>query len=176
MTDFQMKLNGQGVWWMADANRKGGWLGQHVQSASKWIALCCLCAGIGILVYLLLIPRSPGIPGWQPVNDALRVTLAEAAEPDPAVAPSPQTSQGASADSSLSQQELPPARLYLNRATAIELQSLPGIGPAKAQAIVDYREARGGFQRIEDLLQVKGIGPKIYEKIAPLVTLEEEKG
>jgi len=59
----------------------------------------------------------------------------------------------------------------LNSATAEMLQSLPGIGPKTAQAILSYREDKGGFRSIEELLEVKGIGPKKMEKIRPLITV-----
>ena len=49
-------------------------------------------------------------------------------------------------------------RVSLNSATVEQLDTLPGVGPVTAQAIVAYRTAHGGFQRVEDLLDVKGIG------------------
>ena len=49
--------------------------------------------------------------------------------------------------------------LDLNRATAEDLDAVPGIGPALAQRIVDYRKAHGPFKQIEDLREVSGIGP-----------------
>lgn len=57
------------------------------------------------------------------------------------------------------------AALDLNTATKDELVALQGIGPAKAQAILDYRTQHGGFQRVEELKDVKGIGAKRYEKL-----------
>ncbi|HXU50613.1 MAG TPA: helix-hairpin-helix domain-containing protein [Casimicrobiaceae bacterium] len=57
------------------------------------------------------------------------------------------------------------AALDLNTATKDELVALPGIGPAKAQAILDYRTQHNGFQRVEELKDVKGIGAKRYEKL-----------
>ena len=57
------------------------------------------------------------------------------------------------------------AAVNVNTATVEELKTLPGIGPAKAQAIVDYRQANGGFKTVEDLKKVKGIGEGIYGRL-----------
>jgi len=59
------------------------------------------------------------------------------------------------------------AAININTATKDELVSLPGIGPAKAQAIVDYRKAHGPFKTVEELKDVKGIGAKRFEKLKP---------
>ena len=60
-------------------------------------------------------------------------------------------------------------RVDLNAASAEELESLPGIGPSLAGAIVAYREANGPFAGVDDLDDVPGIGPKTLENIRPLV-------
>lgn len=61
------------------------------------------------------------------------------------------------------------ARLDVNAATEEQLDALPGIGPSKAKAIVDYREAHGAFAVVDDLLNVRGIGTAILEKLRPLI-------
>ncbi len=60
--------------------------------------------------------------------------------------------------------------IHLNRATAAELDELPGIGPVIAQRIVDYRETKGPFETVEDLLDVPGIGEAKLASIRDLVT------
>ncbi|WP_343221422.1 MULTISPECIES: helix-hairpin-helix domain-containing protein [Ornithinibacillus] len=57
------------------------------------------------------------------------------------------------------------AKIRINYATVEEIQKLPGIGPSKANAIVEYRDANGYFQQVEDLLSVTGIGEKTLEAI-----------
>ena len=59
----------------------------------------------------------------------------------------------------------------LNTATKEELVALPGIGPAKAQAIIDYRTAHGAFKSVEELKDVKGIGAKRFEKLKAELTV-----
>ena len=60
----------------------------------------------------------------------------------------------------------------VNSATAEELALLPGVGPAKAQAILEYRKEHGAFKRVEDLSEVKGIGDKALERMRPHVALD----
>jgi competence protein ComEA len=59
--------------------------------------------------------------------------------------------------------------LDLNTATIEQLDALPGVGPATARAIIDERERRGGFRSVEDLLDVRGIGPAKLEQLRGLV-------
>ena len=61
-------------------------------------------------------------------------------------------------------------KININTATSEELTALPGIGLAKADAIVAYREEQGSFTNADALFQVKGIGEKLVEKLRGLVT------
>jgi competence protein ComEA len=64
----------------------------------------------------------------------------------------------------------------LNSASAAQLQTLPGVGASAAQRIVEYRQKNGNFKKIEELMNVKGIGEKSFLKLKPLITVGAEKG
>lgn len=80
------------------------------------------------------------------------------------------------ADASLPLDAAPPAdrapRVSLNRATREELEKLPGIGPALAARIVEWRERYGPFRRAEHLMMVRGISERLFRQLRPRVTLE----
>ena len=61
--------------------------------------------------------------------------------------------------------------IHLNKATAGDLDKLPGIGPTLSERIIDWRNANGGFKKIEDLRRVGGIGDKLFAGIKKLVAL-----
>jgi competence protein ComEA len=58
-----------------------------------------------------------------------------------------------------------PEKVNLNSATVEQLQSLPGIGPATAKSIIEHRTKIGKFNRIEEIISVKGVGEKKFQKI-----------
>ena len=69
--------------------------------------------------------------------------------------------------------EAPDQKVNINTATIEELVALPGVGPTLAGRIVEYREKAGQFNSVEELLNVKGIGEKNFEKIADYLTVGE---
>lgn len=85
----------------------------------------------------------------------------------------PPVQGGSNNDSSASSDVTAPnGRVNLNTATLEQLDSLPGIGPAIAQRIIDYRENLGGFKTIEEITQVSGIGQATFSKIKDSITVE----
>jgi competence protein ComEA len=67
------------------------------------------------------------------------------------------------------------ALLNLNAATAADLEKLPGVGPAMATRILEYRQKSGGFKKIEELMNVQGIGEKNFLRLKPLITIAPAK-
>jgi len=69
-----------------------------------------------------------------------------------------------------------PGVVNLNTATLDELVALPGIGEKRAQQILDERKARGGFKSVDDLLELRGIGPANLEKLRPYLSISGKSG
>ncbi len=65
-----------------------------------------------------------------------------------------------------------PAKININTADVTTLDTLPGIGPTIAQRIITYRQTNGPFARIEDIMQVPGIGESTFARIRDLITTE----
>jgi competence protein ComEA len=64
-----------------------------------------------------------------------------------------------------------PGKININKADSTELQNLPGIGPSKAAAILEYRNTNGPFKTVEDLKNISGIGDKTFEKLKDLIVV-----
>lgn len=101
----------------------------------------------------------------RPVRDGERVTVPQRA---PAVRTDTGPAAGGVRDGS---PQDPPTPLDLNAATASDLEALPGVGPVLARRIVEHRTSRGGFQRLDDLLQVKGVGPRLLDRLRTRVVI-----
>jgi competence protein ComEA len=76
-------------------------------------------------------------------------------------------------------EEAPPAKpsapVDINKANAEQLATVPGIGKVTAEKIIEWRDEHGPFQKVEDLMKVKGIGEKSFEKIRPHVKVSTAK-
>ena len=71
-----------------------------------------------------------------------------------------------------STEEARPETVELNTATASELRTLPGVGERTAERIIEYREEHGGFEKIEDLMNVRGIGERTFLRLRPLIRVD----
>ncbi len=66
-----------------------------------------------------------------------------------------------------------PQKVNINRAEAWLLEALPGVGEVKAQAIIEYRQQKGPFRNINELVEVEGFGYTSYENIKHLITVSD---
>ncbi len=98
-------------------------------------------------------------------RDELRIIRGAVAPPAPDSLSDSGVSSGEIGDS---------LKIDINRAAVAELEALPMIGPVKAADIVRWRMENGPFAHPSDLMKVKGIGPKIYERVQPYVKVEKD--
>src|SRR5256885_643794 len=121
---------------------------------AKWAAVAVLgCASIFGMTWSILT-RGPASPAAQPSAihpspEPPTPTQADLGAP----APAPSASVG--------------RRININTAPSADLELLPGIGPALAARIIEYRKTSGPFRSVDDLDKVKGIGPRTLVKIRP---------
>ena len=154
-------------------------------AVNRWLLTGGLTViGAALLWNALGDSRAPAVPdGWTAVNERLESALesADDAAEEPAAAGAAKAEQRSEGTAEAGEEstdmraeaavEPDPGLLDLNRATAEELDFLPGIGPAKARAMVEDRNRNGPFRSVDDLTRVKGIGPKLLDKLRKLVNV-----
>nr|WP_240343815.1 helix-hairpin-helix domain-containing protein [Paenibacillus sp. SYP-B3998] len=86
----------------------------------------------------------------------------------------PSKSSAPSKSNATTSETLSGQRLDLNTATLEQLNSLPGVGASKAKEIIAYRKKNGGFSRLDELIEVKGIGEKLLDKLKPHLYVTEK--
>jgi len=92
-----------------------------------------------------------------------------AAQPHAASAQTPRSSARSSAKAPVT------GAININTASATELEALPGIGAKTAARIVEYRQKNGPFKKIEELMNVRGVGEKNFLKLKPQITVTAAK-
>ncbi|SFE99572.1 competence protein ComEA [Paenibacillus catalpae] len=138
----------------------------NTNGSRRIVPLFLIAAAAVLLITALAQPKEKAPDDWvqlnREVSSALQVQEA-AAEQAAAV---PEEAEAAKPEHTAKTEAATPAgKLDVNRATAEQLDTLKGIGPAKAQAIIADREQNGLFQSVDDLLRVKGIGSKLLAGI-----------
>ena len=89
--------------------------------------------------------------------------------------PKPQGAGGRAAKPAVTATVVSAEVVNLNSATAAQIASLPGIGPKTAELVVQYRTKNGPFKKIEEIMNVRGIGEKSFLKIKDQLTVAESK-
>ncbi len=97
----------------------------------------------------------------QPLHDGQQIYVPRVGEAPPPVAASGSVTSGAGQS----------GLVNINTASQAELESLPGIGPALAQRIIEHRQTHGPFAQVEDLKDVQGIGDATLERLRPYITV-----
>lgn len=99
------------------------------------------------------------------VNDGEQIYVPMLGEATPVPPPAPSGKSAPTATRA-------PSKININTATLAELDTLPGIGPAIAQRIIDYRTQNGDFKTIQDIKKVRGIGDALFNQIKDLITVQ----
>jgi comEA protein len=140
-----------------------------------------LATGADVSQRPMIVSRSrigPPLPELEPLSGSQSSAVADAAQPKPGAitwkrpADSPQAGKADQLSDSTKDGQLKPIapagagrKINVNKATAVELELLPDVGPALAKRILDHRAKNGPFKVLDDLDKVSGIGPKTLEKL-----------
>lgn len=99
------------------------------------------------------------------LSDGQKITIPQVSSTSSTVAGASTSKQATETSTNIS------SKINLNSASLADLDKLPGIGPTYAQRIIDYRNSHNGFKTIEEIQNVKGIGPKTFEKLKDLISI-----
>ncbi|TCW41979.1 competence protein ComEA [Thermohydrogenium kirishiense] len=140
-----------------------------------------------IKVYVTGLVKSPGVYTMKDgdrVDDAIKlaggalegadlsnINLAEKVK-DEQMIKIPKVGEDNSSTGEIGDVKKADGKININKATKEELDTLPGIGEVTAQRIIDFREQHGNFQKIEDIMNVSRIGPKLFEQIKDKITVD----
>ena len=140
---------------------------------SKFRMVLLLAAAAVTAVVLTGLYSARPLEFYQVTVEATPAPAAASSQAQPTQEPAGETIPVEEDTSSEGPQEvLAEKSVNLNTATLEELDLLPGVGPAIAQRIIDYREQNSGFYDIEEIMEVSGIGEKTFAKLEPYITVE----
>ncbi|CAM3440004.1 ComEA family DNA-binding protein [Marinicrinis lubricantis] len=141
-----------------------------------WIVMCLFAA---VLLAMMMWPSGTSMEaGDLPINSQLEDVLqpeedgGTEQESDQGTAGSSAPAENKAKSDLPDEQDAGNGKIKINEAGIAELDLLPGIGPSKAQAIIDYRNEHGPFKAAEDLLQIKGIGEKTLAKFKDMLEFD----
>jgi competence protein ComEA len=123
----------------------------------------------------ILVSAALGMTSVADVSAQSGKPAAAKAAPAAAKAGTPKASGRVRAVSAARVRATPSAPVNLNAASIAQLQTLPGVGASTAQRILDYRQKNGAFKKVEELMNVKGVGEKSFLKLKPLITVGGER-